>query len=91
MHQVRFLKRGPEEEGRNQEICMACEKCRRFGGTRSNYEYLGINVSRHAELYRCKTCDQLLETAAEARAPSFLKLAEAKEYFPDAQEALERL
>jgi hypothetical protein len=70
---------------------MTCAKCRNFGGTSSNYESLGINVSRHAELYRCKTCWQLLEIVAEARTPYFLTLAEAKEHFPDVQEALDRL
>lgn len=70
---------------------MACEKCRSFGGTSSNYEYLGINISRHAELYRCKTCGQLLEIVAEARAPYFLSLEEAKQHFPDAQKALKEL
>jgi hypothetical protein len=64
---------------------MACERCRSFGGTRSNYEYLGINISRHAELYRCKNCEQLLEIVAEARAPYFLTFEQAEEYFPDAK------
>ncbi|MBN3841900.1 hypothetical protein [Burkholderia sp. Ac-20349] len=69
---------------------MTCEKCRSFGGTRSNYEYLGINISRHAELYQCKHCGQFLEIVAEARAPSFLALEQAKEHFPDARKALEK-
>jgi hypothetical protein len=75
----------------DEEILMTFAKCRNFGGTSLNYESLGINVTRHAELYRCKTCGQLLEIVAEARAPYFLTLTEAKEHFPDAQEALDRL
>jgi len=70
---------------------MTCAKCRNCGGRSSNYESLGINVTRHAELYRCKTCGQLSEIVAEARAPHCLTLTEAKEHFPDAQEALDLL
>lgn len=70
---------------------MSCEKCRSFGGTRSNYEYLGINISRHAELYQCMNCGQFLEIVAEARAPYFLTLEQAKEHFPDARKALEKV
>jgi hypothetical protein len=79
------------EAGPDKEILMTCTKCRNFGGTSSNYESLGGNVTRHVELYRCKTCGQLLEIVAEARAPYFPTLTEAKEHFPDAQEALDRL
>ncbi len=70
---------------------MPCEKCRNFGGTRSNYDYLGINISRHAELQQCRNCGQFLEIVAEARAPYFLTLEQAKAYFPDAREALEKI
>ena len=70
---------------------MACEKCRSFGGVSSNYEHLAINVERHAELYRCKTCGQLLEIVAEARTPSFLTVEEAKEHFHDARKAFPHL
>lgn len=70
---------------------MSCEKCRNFGGTSSNYEYFGINVSRHAELYRCKNCGQFLEIVAEARSPYFLTLEQAKEHFPDARKELENI
>jgi hypothetical protein len=69
---------------------MSCEKCRSFGGTRSSHEYLGIDISRHAELYRCRNCGQFLEIVAEARAPYFLTLEQAEAYFPDAREALEK-
>ena len=62
---------------------MTCAKCRNFGGTSSNYEELAINVTRHAELFKCKTCGQLLEIVAEARAPFFLTLDEARDHFPD--------
>jgi hypothetical protein len=68
---------------------MTCAKCRNFGGTSSNYESLGGNVTRHAELHRCKICGQLLEIVAEARALYFLTLPEAKEHFPGAKEALD--
>ncbi|VVU53822.1 hypothetical protein BAN20980_06480 [Burkholderia anthina] len=70
---------------------MSCEKCRSFGRTRSNYEYFGINISRHVELYRCTNCGQFLEIAAEARAPYFLTLEQANEYFPDARKELVKI
>lgn len=70
---------------------MSCEKCRSFSGTRSNYEYWGIAVARHAELYRCRNCGQYLEIVAEARSPHFLTLEQAKEHFPDARQALENI
>ena len=70
---------------------MPCEKCRSYGGLRSNYRSLGISVPRQAELYRCRNCGQFLEIAATARAPYFLTLEQAKEYFPDANATLEAI
>ena len=61
---------------------MTCKMCLNYDGPRSNYESLGINEIRHAELFRCKNCGQLLEIVAEARAPRFLSAQEAKEYYP---------
>ena len=69
---------------------MACERCCSFEGVSSNYEYLGINVVRHAELYRCKNCEQLLEIIAEARAPYLLTFEQAEEHFPDAKGKLNK-
>lgn len=68
---------------------MSCEKCRNFGGTSANYEYFGINISGHKELYRCKNCDQFLEIVAEARSPYFLTFERAKENFPDVRKELD--
>ena len=45
---------------------------------------------RHAELYRCKNCEQLLEIVAEARAPYFLTPEQAEEYFPGAKVELQK-
>lgn len=61
---------------------MSCSKCLKFPAPTSNYEEVAVNETMQSELYRCRTCGQLIKTIALDHGVDYLSRKEAREQFP---------
>ena len=55
---------------------MACSTCETFPAPTSKFAELAIEESRHATLYQCADCGQLIEQIAEERAPRMISFGD---------------
>ena len=62
---------------------MTCQKCLKFPAPTSNYDEVAINEVMQAELYRCKTCGQLIKIFALDRGVYYVSQQEANDQFPE--------
>ena len=63
---------------------MTCKKCLRFPVPTSNYDEVTKNITMQSDLYRCRTCGQLIQIFLLERGIHYLSLDEARIQFPDA-------
>lgn len=61
---------------------VGCGVCKKFPAPSSAYEEIGMSISRHGTLYRCKHCQQFIELIEEERSARFIDDKEAGTHYP---------